>query len=298
MGGNQSSVVNEAVTSIVSSYITKNKAFIDRKHLDNTEAKQIMENNYKNALIEGHCTIVHDMSIKIISRVDVKINSQMSTDQSADMMRDLMKKLNNDISQEMKGLPLGGNNDVTVQNIINNLIKTDISSDTNNIIKNVFEQLVKTDQKMINNGEGLTCKDYAKLTFDIGLGYNNAVNDATKAISESIQQITELDKVQETIDNHIKQKNIGLDLTMVLIVAVICAMIYFMAESGTLGQLGSVFKGGSGGKSRSSGGIELPSFKRSPVTSRSSLLSKAAPALKEAAMFGAFGSRKAWWTGL
>jgi hypothetical protein len=288
MGGNQSNLINESVTEMVSNFITKNETFIKQDFIQDTKIKQEMLSKIGEFHLKN-CSWNHNLETTIITKTDIKTEINVSSDQAADLLREIKNKLNNDISQEMKGLPMG-NNDNKVQDIINNITNTKVQNIVNSSFSSSFSQINDIDQKMQTEIKYVDCDD-SIASFNVGIDYDSAVSQASQLISKTIQKASELNKVSDVIDNKIKQKNIGFDLTMVAIVAIIAFLIYIMAESGTLGQL---MPGGGGGKSSSGGGVS--SVVRNPVTSRSALLAQVEKRMNS--VFGAVGKQKAWWVGL
>jgi hypothetical protein len=290
MGGNQSKVVNESVTEIVKKFLNSSTTkYVDKVDTSDTISQEITNKITNLAL--NHC---HKFSISnlVTTRYKTIINTKVdiSQKQSSDLMEEISKKLNSDISQEMKGLPTGTNDD-TVQNVINNLSGTDVKDIVNSSFESSLKKVSKITQKMTNEIGIFDCKYSNEVTIHQNISKDDAILKASQLISSNLQENTDISKISETIDNKIEQKNIGFDLTMVAIVAIIAFLIYIMAESGTLGQL---MPGGGGGKSSSGGGVS--SVVRNPVTSRSALLAQVEKRMNS--VFGAVGKQKAWWVGL
>ena len=281
MGANQSNIVNDTVNETVSNFLSQNTTSIKQDIVLDTKTKQEMYNKIK-LLDLNNCKWEMNINTAIITRTNVETDINVSTSQATDLLRKIQTALDNEISQEMKGLPLGGNNKSTVQNSIDNITKTNIQNIVNSIYQNSMKQLNTSNEKMTNDIEIVKCNN-STAVFHMGISLDSSIKQASTMISTSIQTIKEVEDISNTIKNKVKQKMVGFDLTMVAIVAVIAFLIYMMAESGTLGQL----MPGGGGKGKSSPGFS--SLTRNPVTSRSSLLGKA-----EKVLHSAFGG-KAWW---
>lgn len=232
MGGNQSKQLNEDVTEVVSQFINSNTTSFVQKIENSNVLNQDMYNKFQYITLKN-CTL--KIGQQLVNKTSIKLNTDMefSNEQISDLTNKLKDSLKSLTEQMNKELNIFQENRQETENRINQLLESDIRNIVSRSFKLSIVNVNEQNQRMKNEIKVVKCTN-SIIEITQGMSYENVLEQIVSVISEDIQKNKVIDDMKKEIDAAVKQKNMGINITLALIAAMLIAVVYLVFKLGLL----------------------------------------------------------------
>lgn len=235
MGSNYSKKLEESTNEIITKSISNVLNEIDSTQEVINTADQVI--TIQADSITG-CTFSAGQTITLKTNLYSFVDSKFTDEAVKKLADEIRSDIKTKVEQLNKEFNISQRNKVDIENITNKYINEDFVNSVSDKIKTSIKNHNTFVQKKDLNVSGpIVCYPGQKFDLSQYISIESTVKQITTSIMNSKEISKFLTQVDEKAESEVTQKNIGVNLTFIMIAGIIMACIYMMAQSGALNKI-------------------------------------------------------------